>query len=356
MKTNSTQPRDPRRAHSARDPHANHPVLTKRKAQADHKLHIYGACAVVVLFAGVLSTAAYYVAQTSSLPIADADVTVPNATTTPVGPDAYAHISLIGKAAIVYDLTNGQTLYAQNANVSMPLASVTKLLTLYAASGILSPASTVTMTPQSVAQDNDAADIGFKAGESFTFEDLARLTLAASSNNGAEAITEAADAAKATDTTSLMAGAASAIGLTQTHATNGTGLDINSEMAGGYGSAHDVAVLAGALLEKAPLIAQATTQPYVSITSTQGTTHTFSNTDINITHIPDPLLSKTGYTDLAGGNLVVVYDAAINHPVAIVVLGSTESGRFTDIQQLVNATLGHFAGLKPATTASSTTE
>jgi D-alanyl-D-alanine carboxypeptidase len=106
-------------------------------------------------------------------------------------------------------------------------------------------------------------------------------------------------------------------------------------------------VLAGALLKKAPLIAQATTQPYISITSLQGTTHTFVNTNIDVTHIPNPLLSKTGYTDLAGGNLVVVYDAAINHPVAIVVLGSTESGRFSDVQQLMNATLAHFAGIMP---------
>ena len=321
----------------------------QKKQKANYMRHVYIVCAVLILMVGVFGLTAYFMAQAANVPIASMNVTVPNATTTPDGPNAYAHVSLIGKAAIVYDLTNGQILYSQNANTSLPLASITKLLTLYAASSILSPAATVTMTPASVAQSNDAADIGFNAGESFTFEDLARLTLAASSNDGAEAITEAADSARATDTTSLLANAASAIGLRETHATNGTGLDINTQMAGGYGSAHDVAVLAGALLQKAPLIAEATTQPFISITSTQGVTHTFSNTDINITHIPDPLLSKTGYTDLAGGNLVVVYDAAINHPVAIVVLGSTVNGRFTDVQQLVDATLQHFAGLKPTT-------
>jgi D-alanyl-D-alanine carboxypeptidase len=83
------------------------------------------------------------------------------------------------------------------------------------------------------------------------------------------------------------------------------------------------------------------------VTSSDGVVHTFANTDLDVTHIPDPLLSKTGYTDLAGGNLVVVYDAGINHPIAVVVLGSTENGRFTDVQQLVNATLAHFGGVKP---------
>jgi hypothetical protein len=31
-----------------------------------------------------------------------------------------------------------------------------------------------------------------------------------------------------------------------------------------------------------------------------------------------------------------------------VVLGSTETGRFTDVSQLVNATLAHFASTTPA--------
>ncbi len=268
------------------------------------------------------------------------------ATTTPPAdsPNAFAHISLIGKAAVVYDLTNGQTLYAQNANAPLPLASITKLLTLYAASSVLSPASSVTMSSSSLSQINDNADAGFTAGETFTYEDIARLTLAASSNSGAEAIAEAARTATGLDTTSLLSNAASKLSLRETHATNSSGLDVDTTISGGYGSAHDIAVLAGALLQKYPDVARATTLPFVSVTSSIGKVHSFANTDIDVTHFPNPLLSKTGYTDLAGGNLVVVYDAAINHPVAIVVLGSTQPGRFSDMQELMAATLAHFAG------------
>jgi D-alanyl-D-alanine carboxypeptidase (penicillin-binding protein 5/6) len=270
-----------------------------------------------------------------------------NASTTPVAPNAYANISIIGKAAIVYDLTNGKVLYAQNAYAPMPLASITKLLTLYAAANVLTPTSTVTMTPLALAQDGDTADTGFAAGETFNFEDLARLTLAASSNAGAEAIAESADTAANTTTTQLLANAASTAGLTQIQANNSTGLDQSTTVSGSYASAHDVAVLAGKLLVKAPDIAGATTLPSVSITSLQGKQHSFANTDIDVTHFPNLLLSKTGYTDLAGGNLVIVYDAGIDHPVAIVVLGSTENGRFTDMQQLMAATLAHFGGVTP---------
>src|SRR5581483_3239330 len=104
------------------------------------------------------------------------------------------------------------------------------------------------------------------------------------------------------------------------HAENGTGLDIDSEQAGAYGTARDIATLAGKLLEKAPDIAGATIEPSISIRSEEGVLHNEQNTNQDVVHVPGILLSKTGYTDLAGGNLVVVYDAGIGHPIAVVVL------------------------------------
>ena len=305
-----------------------------------------GAVLIIALFFIVPQISAQLLGSTNQ----EAAVAASIATTTPTNPDAYAHLSLIGKSAIVYDLSTGKVLYAQNAYAQLPLASITKLLTLYAASSVLQPTSSVTMTPIALSQDGDAADNGFTSGETFSFEDIARLTLAASSNDGAEAIAEAADTAGNTTTTSLLANAASQLGLTQTHAVNSSGLDVSTTQSGGYGSAHDIAVLAGALIQKAPGIAQATTLPSISITSQQGVRHSFANTDIDVDTFPSLLLSKTGETDLAGGNLVIVYDAGINHPIAIVVLGSTENGRFTDMQQLMKATLAYFGGATPNTT------
>lgn len=259
-------------------------------------------------------------------------------------PDAYANISLIGKAAIVYDLGSGQTLYAQNANAPLPLASVTKLLTLYAASNVLQPDSDVAVTQQALAQHGDEADQIFYDGETFHFEDIARLTLAASSNVGAEAIADAAASAEHTDVNSLLSSATQQIGLAQTQASSATGLDISATVSGSYGSAHGVAVLAGASLKKEPTIAAATTQTEVSIASLEGTRHRFDNTDTYTTQYSGLLLSKTGYTTLAGGNLVIVVDVGANHPVAIVVLGSTVDGRFTDVSQLAAATRAYFGG------------
>ena len=53
--------------------------------------------------------------------------------------------------------------------------------------------------------------------------------------------------------------------------------------------------------------------------------------------------SKTGFTDLAGGNLVIVVDIGIDHPVIIAVLGSTYDGRFVDVEALIGASVDAIA-------------
>ena len=258
--------------------------------------------------------------------------------------DAYAGVSLIGHAAIVYDLSTGKTLYEKNAQAELPLASLTKLLTTYAAVTALDANSPVTISDTALAQEGDS---GLSAGETFAFKDIARLALVASSNDAAAAIAEAAAKRQSTSGEQLLASAATAAGLATTHAVNGTGLDVNETVSGGYGSASDVAKLAGEILKKAPAIARATIEPSVTVTDYEGNVHTLPNTNQDIVRIPDPLLSKTGFTDLAGGNLVVVYDAGINHPIAVVVLGSTRDGRFSDVEKLVARTLTHFGENAP---------
>jgi D-alanyl-D-alanine carboxypeptidase len=42
---------------------------------------------------------------------------------------------------------------------------------------------------------------------------------------------------------------------------------------------------------------------------------------------------------LAGGNLVIAFDAGINHQIIAVVLGSSFDGRFKDIETLVSTSI-----------------
>ena len=257
-------------------------------------------------------------------------------------PNAFAQVPLQAQAAIVYDLSTGETLYAKNADAQLPLASLTKLLTVYAALVKLSPDTPITIPAEAIHLDGPHA---FNVGQTFSLADLARLTLTASLNDGAAAIASATAARENRSQHEMLAGAAEALGLLQTYAVNGNGLDVNAAVSGGYGSARDLAVLSGALVARAPMIALATTESFAEAISKGGTSFKVKNTDPMIATIPRLLLSKTGFTDLAGGNLALVFDSGMQHPIAVVVLGSSEKARFTDGTTLIFATLAHFAGV-----------
>ena len=55
--------------------------------------------------------------------------------------------------------------------------------------------------------------------------------------------------------------------------------------------------------------------------------------------MPGLLAAKTGYTDLSGGNVAVVTSPGIEGPFVTVILGSSFSGRFVDLEKLSRATL-----------------
>ena len=78
-----------------------------------------------------------------------------------------------------------------------------------------------------------------------------------------------------------------------------------------------------------------------AFTSETGVRHVVQNTNEIVERLPAVIASKTGFTDLANGNLAIVFEAGPVRPIAIVVLGSTQKDRFTDVERLVWATLRH---------------
>lgn len=320
----------------------DHKQLRETIGKYQFRVHTRETAMNVITALGLIGFGIMLVPILATRPVKLPVASTPAVTPAPV--NAFAQVTLIGRAAVVYDLTTGTVLFQKNGEKQLPLASLTKLLTLYAATTSLSPNTTIHISPTALAQEGDS---GLIESEKFALKDLGRLALVASSNDAAQAIAEAVATKESVSGRSMLASAAAAAGLTQTYANNGTGLDVNLNVSGGYGSALDIAHLAGKLLTTAPELARATIEPSVTVTSLDGRAHTLSNTNQDIVHLPNPLLSKTGFTDLAGGNLVVVFDAGINHPVAVVVLGSTREGRFSDVDTLVRDTLRHFATTPP---------
>jgi D-alanyl-D-alanine carboxypeptidase len=252
----------------------------------------------------------------------------------------FENLSLQGKGIMVFDAANNKEIFSKNPDEPLPLASLTKVLTAVVAEKKLGDKDQVEITKEDLTPEGDS---GLLVGDKWKAEDLRDFTLLTSSNDGAfalAAISEAKNNAPKSDFIKEMNDTASMAGLTKSRFFNEHGLDINTKegKGGAYGSARDMVALFRYTLKNYPEILESTRYRNLIISSTNKT-YDAENTNILIDNIPNVIASKTGYTELAGGNLVVAYDAGLNHPIIISVLGSTEEGRFEDVQKLVSATM-----------------
>jgi D-alanyl-D-alanine carboxypeptidase (penicillin-binding protein 5/6) len=260
-------------------------------------------------------------------------------------PDPFAQIAVQAKAAYVLDMTNGRVLYQKNADERLPLASLTKVATALAVAEVLRPDSLITI-PYDTAYAGSPPTKLLK-GQRMTVADVMNFTLIASSNEGAQILADAADnALHAKYPQSPDIGAslwrmndlAHTLGLAKTSYANVSGLDISLSEAGAYGSAKDMAHLFAYAASTSPQYFAATAVADILVEDEAGQSTAAHNTDEALGDIPGLIMGKTGFTDLAGGNLATVYDIGLAHPVVAVVLGSTYDGRFSDMKALVAAT------------------
>lgn len=250
--------------------------------------------------------------------------------------------SIIAQSAFIYDTITKETLYSKNSDSPMALASVTKLMLAIVVAEILSPDDLIIISDSALMEEGDS---GLLVGEIWRVQDLLDFTLIVSSNDGAKALSEAvapiinsrypnAPANKSDATIWFMNKRAKEIGLTKSYFLSVSGLDASESMAGAYGSAKDMAMLMTYAIQEHLDTVSETTQIARSITSESGLQHDALTTNDALGNIPGIIAGKTGYTDLAGGNLLVAFDVSIGHPVVVIALGATREGRFSDIERL----------------------
>jgi serine-type D-Ala-D-Ala carboxypeptidase (penicillin-binding protein 5/6) len=260
-----------------------------------------------------------------------AEKTVPEVQ--PAATFALAPDSLEAQAAVIYDPETGRVLYDKNAQMQLPLASLTKLMTADTALAQLSVNSSVRITDDSTKTINDSGDINLKSGQVWKAGDLIRYALLSSSNNAMAAVAESVGS-----TTFIhdMNANAKKLGLAQSYFLDPAGLDLTPGLSGAYGSARDMAILASAFYERYPSFFESTLLAGKTFDSGDGLLHGKA-TAAPLLAIPGLIGAKTGYTDLAGGNLVAIFDVGLGHPLVAVVLHSSEQGRYDDIRTLITA-------------------
>lgn len=257
----------------------------------------------------------------------------------PLVPQKIEGVSVRAAAAYVWDVKAQRALYNKNAEEKLPLASITKLMTTLVAYELIADDKMTTVPLSAIKQDGSS---GLSAGEKLQANKLRELALVSSSNDAAYALAASVGTllGDKDPTSQFVRGMnirAAELNLPTLEFWNTTGLDLSTTEPGAIGSAKDVSFLMEYIITQYPELLEPTQQTATRIYNTAGAYHEASNTNEVALKIPNMIGSKTGYTDLAGGNLTIAFDAGLNRPIIITVLGSTRDDRFTDVLSLVEA-------------------
>lgn len=248
-------------------------------------------------------------------------------------PKVYAQNEDFGlscKAALLMDSATGTVLYENNSHEKMPMASVTKIMTMLIAmenidSGKMSYDDTV--TGSAYAKSMGGSTIFLDEGEQLSVNDILKGIAVASGNDAAVAMAEHI-AGSAPAFVEMMNKRAAELGMKDTHFVNCNGLDAD----GHYSSAYDIALMSRELL-KHPGIHKFTT---IWMDSLRDGKFTLSNTNKLVRFYDGCTGLKTGSTSKAGFCISATAKRNNMHLIAVIMAAPTSKQRQADASALLN--------------------
>lgn len=228
------------------------------------------------------------------------------------------------RSVLIKDLNSDTILFQKNAEIELPIASTTKIMTALVASEHFDQ-----NTPLTVGYSSgiDGSNVGLQYGEVLTFRSLLYGMLLNSGNDAAFAIAENYPGGVASFV-AAMNNKALDLGLLNTHFDNPAGFDSPNH----YSSALDLAKMTEQAL-KDPTLARIFATKETEIISLDKTRkHQLSNLNQLLSTTLGMIGVKTGYTKAAKENLVGLVDRD-NHLILTIVLGSDD--RFGESSQLI---------------------
>ncbi len=242
---------------------------------------------------------------------------------------------IIAKSYIVYDIKNDSIIFSKNENTVLPLASLTKVVAAATAINIKNRDTLITIDSNKMRED-EILDTGLKEGEVWQLGDLLKYGLTISSNASMDIIAGSLFE-KNIDFVSKMNNYVKSLGFQNFSFNSASGLDYG-DVIGGSGTALEYAKFLSKAYIFIPDILSYTINSKINIESDNQNIYAIPNTNKDASKAIGLLASKTGYTDIAGGNLAILVDFDINRPIAIIVLGSTINDRFEDVNKLYKMT------------------
>ena len=248
------------------------------------------------------------------------------------------------KSALVVEIRNdGEQIiiFDKNSNTKMPIASLTKLMTAIISLENQPLSEKIEITEPMVSQEGNNGKL--RVGEKITVEELLEMALVESSNDAALALAEISGRENFINLMNLKA---AEIGLRSTRFSNPTGLEAENN----FSSARDMANLAIFILKEYPPnndifpFLETSSQSSVIVLSENGETHhrAFNTNELlNSFSQTDDLKiigGKTGYTDEAGGCIVIILQDKDNDYFVNVILGAdSRESRFSEMRKLIDA-------------------
>jgi len=229
--------------------------------------------------------------------------------------------NLLSNAALILDVRTGESIYAKNANIVTPIASITKLMT---AMVVIDAQQNLDQVLTVAVEDLDylkASRSRLSIGSELSRREMLQLALMSSENRAASSLgrfypggLKAAVAA--------MNAKAKTLGMANTHYFDTTGLSPEN-----VSTARDLAVMVQAA-QGYPLIREYSTQPdqYVQIPATGQTLH-YNNSNALVKSDGWSIsVQKTGFINEAGRCVVMLAQIA-QRPVVLILLDSV--GKFS---------------------------
>ena len=163
---------------------------------------------------------------------------------------AAPQLDLNCRAAILIEQGSGRVLYEKNADERVPIASITKVMTLLLAFEAVHDGRLTMETPVPVSEHAyhmGGSQIWLEPGEHFTLDEMIKAICVSSANDAAVAVAELVGGSEPAFVEQMNARAAS-LGMEQTSFRNACGLDTEGHLS----TARDVAIMSRTILTTCP--------------------------------------------------------------------------------------------------------
>ena len=252
-----------------------------------------------------------------------------------VAPVLAAPPQVTGRAWLVENGATGEVLLAHGVRQRVPIASITKLMTVLLTLEHARLNDVVTVSAQAASVGESSANL--QPGERLTVRQLLEAALIQSANDAADALANYVGHGSQSRFVAMMNARARQLGLRDTHYVRPDGLDA----AGHYSSAHDVTLLARILMHR-PIVRQIVRMRGAAIPG--ATLHTWNDL---LYSYPGIYGVKTGHTSAAGWSEIA---AARRGGVSIyaTLIGSPARGRRNaDLTRLLNWGFAQYVRARP---------